>query len=80
MPKRTDADLSPADRLRYQLLLCGLSQRGAARELGIHERAFRRYCAGDMVPRVVDYAMQYLVVRAARKKRTTKRNTRTLEA
>lgn len=76
MPKRQLADLSPADRIRYQLLMAGLSQRGAAKLLGINERTFRRYCTGEAVPRVVDYAMQYLVVRAGLRKPQV----RTLEA
>jgi predicted transcriptional regulator len=37
------------------------SQRGAARELGISERAMRYYCAGDQpVPRVVLLALEHL--------------------
>lgn len=62
MPKRIDADLSPADRIRYQLLLAGLSQRAGARALGIDDRTMRKYCSGHYaVPRVVDLAMQFLV-------------------
>lgn len=67
MPKRTNADLSPADRLRYQLLLCGLSQRGAARVLGINERTMRRYCSGQHpVHRLMDYAMKGLIAERGR--------------
>lgn len=73
MPKRLAADISPADRIRYQLLLCGLSQRGGARELGIDDRIMRHYCTGTRtVPRCIDLAMQYLVIRSARAKRHTR--------
>lgn len=78
MPKRRLADLSPADRIRYQLMLCGLSQRSGARELGIDDRTMRHYCAGRPVPRFIDFAMQYLVIRAARDRRNAKRQTRTV--
>jgi len=40
---------------------CDLSQRGAARALGISERQIRRYCAGDApVPQVVELALLHL--------------------
>ena len=40
----------------------GLSQRGAAKELDISERNMRRYIAGDLpVPRVVEYALRWLI-------------------
>lgn len=61
MPKRTIADLSPADRMRYQLMQLGTSQRGAARMLGIDSRTMRKYCSGQSVPRVIDLAMQGLI-------------------
>jgi len=77
MTRRILADLSPADRIRYQLMLCGLSQRSGARELGIDDRTMRHYCAGKPVPRFIDYAMQYLVIRAARARRQEKHLTRT---
>jgi hypothetical protein len=39
----------------------GLSQRGAAREIGIGERTMRRYVAGDLpVPRAIEYALRWL--------------------
>lgn len=45
-------------QLRKVLAGAGLSQRGAARRLGIDERTMRRYCAGDLpVPRVVELAL-----------------------
>lgn len=54
--KQTDAD-----RLRDLLEAAGLSQRGAARELGIDERTMRRYVAGDAaVPRVIFLAVERL--------------------
>jgi hypothetical protein len=39
----------------------GLSQRGAAKALGINERTMRRYCSGDAaVPRVIVLALERL--------------------
>jgi hypothetical protein len=39
----------------------GMSQRGAARELGIGERTMRRYVAGELpVPRPIELALRYL--------------------
>jgi DNA transposition AAA+ family ATPase len=39
----------------------GLSQRGAAREIGIGERTMRSYIAGDLpVPRTVEYALRWV--------------------
>jgi hypothetical protein len=53
--------LSDADKLRNALFELGLSQRGAARELDIHERTMRAYCAGrDTVPRVIWLALRAL--------------------
>lgn len=50
-----------ADRIAELINAAGLSQRGAARELGINERTMRRYCAGDSpVPRVVFLALERL--------------------
>ncbi len=40
-PRRTDADL-----LRDHISSAGMSQRGAAKALGIDERTMRKYCAG----------------------------------
>jgi hypothetical protein len=56
------------------------SQRGAARELDISERAMRYYCAGEQpVPRVVLLALEHLAActstgaaRRARQARTRK--------
>lgn len=43
-----------------------MSQRGAAKELGISERQMRRYCAGDAkVPRLVELALLYLSTQAS---------------
>ena len=40
----------------------GLTQVGAARALGISDRNMRRYIAGHLpVPRVVEYALRWLV-------------------
>lgn len=51
-----------ATQLQKLLDLAGLSQRGAAKDLGISERNMRRYIAGDLpVPRVVEYALRWLI-------------------
>lgn len=52
--------MTDADRIRAKLTALGLSQRGAARLLGIDERTMRRYCAGDPVPRVIWLALEAL--------------------
>ena len=49
-----------ANRLRDLLATLGLSQRGAARLLGIGERTMRRYCAGYPIPQVVWLALASL--------------------
>jgi hypothetical protein len=50
-----------ADYIRQQLSIAGLSQRGAARELGIDERTMRHYCSGNQpVPPVVSLALRHL--------------------
>lgn len=51
-----------AAQLQKLLDQSGLSQRGAAKELDISERNMRRYIAGDLpVPRVVEYALRWLI-------------------
>lgn len=53
---RTDADL-----IREQLSALGLSQREAARQLGVEDRAMRYYCAGKLaVPAAVMLALEQL--------------------
>lgn len=48
-----------ADKIRTFLSEAGLSQRAAARLLGVDERTMRRYCAGHTpVPRVVWLALE----------------------
>jgi hypothetical protein len=59
--ERDYATPSDATRVRDLLAQIGLGQRGAARELEIHERTMRGYCAGDKVPRVVMLALERLV-------------------
>jgi transcriptional regulator with XRE-family HTH domain len=49
-----------ASQFRAALSEAGLTQRGAARALGINERTVRRYAAGTPVPRVVWLALQHL--------------------
>jgi hypothetical protein len=51
-----------SDRIRALLAQLDMSQRGAARELGINERTMRDYCAaGSDVPRVVFLALERLI-------------------
>ena len=42
------AESNDVDRLRSLLAALRLSQRGAARLLGIGEQIFRRYCTGEL--------------------------------
>jgi hypothetical protein len=57
----TDADL-----IRAHLTALGLSQREAARRLGVDERTMRYYCAGrESVPAAVMLALQHLRTGAA---------------
>jgi hypothetical protein len=49
------------DRVRYLLMLAGCSQNSGARALDINMRTMRRYCLGEPMPRVVDYALLGLV-------------------
>ena len=52
--------MSPTQLSRF-LEQHGLSQRGAAKALGIGERTMRRYIAGDLpVPRTVEYALRWI--------------------
>ena len=49
-------------QLQKLLDRAGLSQRGAAKEIGISERQMRRYISGDAeIPKVVEYALLWLV-------------------
>lgn len=46
------------DDIRRLLAECGLSQRGAARLLGINERTMRRYVLGELrVPKAIELAL-----------------------
>lgn len=48
-------------QLQKLLDRAGLSQRGAAKALGINERTMRKYVAGDSeIPRVVEIAVRCL--------------------
>lgn len=48
--------------LRELLNHAELTQRGAAKVLGIHERQMRYYCSGDIpIPYTVQYALEMLV-------------------
>ncbi|MGO9718959.1 MAG: helix-turn-helix domain-containing protein [Steroidobacteraceae bacterium] len=54
--------MSNADLLRQRLQDLGLSQREAARQLQVDERAMRRYCAGSApVPPLLFLALDRLV-------------------
>lgn len=54
--------MSDADIVRVQLTKLELSQREAARRLGIDERTFRYYCAGkERVPTAVILALRHLI-------------------
>jgi len=49
-------------QLKRALQKAGLSQRGAAKALGINERTMRRYISGEQpIPRVVEYALNWLI-------------------
>lgn len=49
-------------QLQKLLDSAGLSQRGAAKLIGISERQMRRYVAGDAkVPRFIEYAVRWLI-------------------
>jgi hypothetical protein len=51
-------------QLRTTLARIGLSQRGAARLLGIDERTMRKYIAGDLViPELLVWALRGLALR-----------------
>jgi len=50
-----------AGQLQKLLDRAGLSQRGAAKVLGINERTMRKYVAGDAaIPKVVELAVRCL--------------------
>lgn len=48
------------EMFRSALARAGLTQRGAARALGINERTVRRYAAGEPVPYVIWLALKAL--------------------
>jgi transcriptional regulator with XRE-family HTH domain len=55
-------------QLQRLLDRAGLSQRGAAKALGINERTMRKYVAGDAeVPKVVELAIVCLTQHGERK-------------
>jgi transposase len=55
-----------AKQLQRFLDDAGMSQRGAARELGIDERTMRRYVRDELpVPRVVEFALRWLASQRA---------------
>jgi transcriptional regulator with XRE-family HTH domain len=50
VPSTQPPILSVAERLRERIKEAGLSQRAAARELGVDERTMRYWCAGEYTP------------------------------
>lgn len=49
-----------SDELRGLISKIPFSQRSAAHAIGMHERQFRHYCAGDAeIPRAVELALRY---------------------
>ena len=51
-----------AAQLQKLLDRAGLSQRGAAKAIGINERTMRRYVTGESeVPLTVEYALRWVV-------------------
>ena len=60
--------------LKGLLARCGLSQRGAARSLEIHERTMRKYISGEAaIPRTVELALRWLALQSGRAPRSTGR-------
>lgn len=54
--------MTTADEIRTHLKELGWSQREAASELGMPERDFRYWCAGEgLCPPAVIFALRYLV-------------------
>lgn len=52
-------------QLQKLLDSAGLSQRGAAKLIGISERQMRRYIAGDAkVPKFIEYAVRWVALQA----------------
>lgn len=53
--------MTPA-QLQKLLDRAGLSQRGAAKAIGINERTMRKYIAGEaVIPLTVEYALRWVV-------------------
>ncbi|MDX8400821.1 MAG: helix-turn-helix domain-containing protein [Gallionellaceae bacterium] len=50
-----------ADNIRALISGAGLSQRGAARLIGINERTMRKYCKDGRYPYLVQFALECLV-------------------
>jgi hypothetical protein len=62
VPDRTYSAPTDASKLRALLMRAGLSQRGAALELGIAESTMWHYCLGDQpVPRAIFLALGRLL-------------------
>ncbi len=51
-----------ATRMREMLKECGLTQRGAARKLGVNERTMRHWLAGDnAIPKMAFMALETII-------------------
>lgn len=61
-PSTKYSEPTPAQRLRDLLLRANLSQRAAARELGVDERTMRYWAAGQTIPpRMAFLALERLI-------------------
>lgn len=58
---RKKKPMSDTEKVRDLIEKGGLSQRAAARELGINDRTMRGYCAGAPISRVVILALERVV-------------------
>lgn len=61
-----------AEQLQKLLARHGVSQRAAAKGLGINERTMRKYCAGDLaIPKIVEMAVLHMFCEQTDAKRTS---------
>lgn len=54
-----------SEELRRLLKALDLSQRAAAKELGVSERTMRYWCAGEEFPPMVLMALKYMLLQQA---------------
>ena len=63
-PEPEERNVAQATRLRQLLVRADLSQRAAARELDVSDRAMRYWCAGQCdVPVMVFLALEQIIAR-----------------